>query len=113
MNITRYLIIEPHKSRPSWGDPSISIVKSVAGKTMKGNAIALKLDLKLPNELFIKPQLSATIKVSKDAVQNPIITAEAIHTIEESIRSTVGVDLKIEVVVEPDPESQIFIPERE
>ena len=52
----------------------------------------------IPDELFTKPQLQASITVSKDAVSAPVIEADVVDNISEIISKELGIDLNIAVV---------------
>jgi hypothetical protein len=99
MQINKYLILTPTYFNGSkrLKNIDVKVCASTSG-TMAANAIALKLNLNLPDELFLKPQLEATINVDKDKVTAPVITAEILHNIQQEIQNIIGVDLKINIV---------------
>lgn len=99
MKIEKYLILTPQYNYRSKELTNIvvKICASTSG-TMAANAIALKLNLNLPDDLFKKPQLEATIDIGKDKVAAPIITADILHNIQAEISKQIGVDLQINVI---------------
>lgn len=100
MKTSRYLVVKGRKSYlDRWECQQVRIT---TGKPRLGpNEHAIKIDLDLPDVLFERPQLVASIVVPVDSVSKPIIEAETIDTIQEVLESIVGVDLTI-TLVEPD-----------
>jgi hypothetical protein len=101
MEIFTYLVITPvyknsYSDKPYRAD--LKLVKSVKGTSMASNAVPIKLALEIPDELFSKPQLQATIKIDKNKVSAPVIDAEVLDNITEMINKQLGVDLKINLV---------------
>lgn len=70
------------------------------------NEIALKLDIELPDELFSKPRLEATIKVPKDAVSAPVIEAGVIDNVQEIIKQNTGFEVRLNMVPVEDKPSR-------
>jgi hypothetical protein len=98
MQVIRYLIISPNPSNPRYSDPKVEIVKNVANKSMRANALALRLELNLPDALFVRPQLQASITVDSDKVSAPVINAEVVDNIQRALSAQLGVDIKLSVV---------------
>lgn len=94
MEINQYLIISPGARSYK---PKIKLVASLSG-TMPSNSVALKLNIHLPDSLFKKPQLQATIKIKDSDVSKPVINAEVLDNIKEAVSTQLGVDLTINVV---------------
>lgn len=67
---------------------------------LEWHEIAIQLHLNIPDELYRKPQLSASISVDPKAVQTPEIGCEVISNIEEAIKQHTGVEVKLSVVSE-------------
>lgn len=93
MKINRYLAIE--KSRRG-GSARIT----TQPPNLKRNEIAVLLNLDIPDALFEKPQLQASITIPDDAVTQPIIDASVVDNIEVVLQQELGVDLSV-AVVEP------------
>ena len=90
-----YLIARPN----GWS------VLSFALKTRKPAAVSgvpIKVSVSLPDALFERPQFQATVRVDPQQVSQPVIEADVVNNIEETIRAQTGLDLKIEVVSEGD-----------
>lgn len=92
-----YLVIKGNK--PSYGRFwRLSGFRCLTRKPdVARDEIALKLELKLPAALFEKPLLAASINVDAD-VPMLELSPETIHTIEDLIRSTAGLDVQLTVV---------------
>jgi hypothetical protein len=67
---------------------------------LKAGEIALSLTVKLPETLFKKPSLRASIEVPESAVSAPVIDSAVVDNIREIVQQQLGVDLQI-AVVEP------------
>jgi hypothetical protein len=54
--------------------------------------------LDIPEDLFIKPQLEASIQVPSDSVNKPVIEADVIDNIQEIVSRELGIDLNIGIL---------------
>lgn len=64
---------------------------------LKEDEVAVALEVSLPESLFKKPQLQATVNVPEEAVRPNVIDAEVVDNIKEAIRSVTGVEMSITV----------------
>ncbi len=88
MRIARYLSIAPD-----------GITKLSAGPPRLGPAsIALLLNIEIPDALFRKPSLQATITVPKEAGSPAEITAQVIANMADAVKQATGLTLAISVV---------------
>lgn len=94
MEINQYLIISP--GAKSW-NPKVRLCKTIKG-TMPANAIALKLNIHVPDSIFKKPQLQATIKIKEEDITKPDITAQVLDNIKEVFQQNFGADLTVHIV---------------
>lgn len=94
MEINEYLIIS-QGTRP-W-KPKVKLVKSLKG-TMPSNSVAIKLNIILPDSLFKKPQLQATIKIKEEDISKPVITAETLDNIKAEFSKNMAIDMNIQIV---------------
>lgn len=94
--ISQYLIISPGPKR--WS-PKVKLVRSLKGN-MPANSVAIKLNLSLPESLFQKPQLQATIKINENDVSKPVINAEVLDNIKQELQKNLGVEMSINVIEE-------------
>ena len=92
MQINRFLIIGKEKNRKA----SARLTTNKPYLNSHEIAVALKLDI--PDELFIRPQLEASIKVDPKNVNPVVIESEVINNIKETISKELGVDLSITVL---------------
>jgi hypothetical protein len=99
MQINQYLIISPGKKRLN---PNVKLVKSLKGQ-MPSNAVALKLNIQIPDSIFQRPQLEASIKINEEDVSKPMINAAVLDNIKEAFQQQLGVDVNIQHV-QPDLE---------
>lgn len=72
---------------------------------LKVGEIALSLSVKLPETLFKKPSLRASIEIPESAVSAPVIDSTVVDNIREVVSQQLGVDLTI-AVVDPVVEAQ-------
>lgn len=99
MHIDQYLIISQGKRRYS---PNVKLVKTLKGN-MPSNAVALKLNIQIPDSIFKRPQLEASIKIDENDIRKPMINAVVMDNIREVFQQQLGVDVTIQHV-EPDME---------
>jgi len=94
MKIERYLVVGKQRNHK----PSARLTVTTPG--LEWHEIAIKLALDIPDDLFTKPQLEASIIVPNDALSAPVIEAETTDNIQRIISKELGVDLQISVVEE-------------
>ncbi len=97
MEIDQYLIISAGKK-----NANVKLVKTLKG-TMPSNAVALKLNISIPDSIFKRPQLQASIKINEEDISKPIINSVVIDNIAEVFKQQLGVDVTIQHV-QPDLE---------
>jgi len=92
MKIKRYLVVgkQPNKA------PNARL--TVSSPSLDSHEVAVLINLDIPDELFTKPQLQASITVPVDSVTAPTIDAEVIDNIQETVSKAIGVDLSISVI---------------
>lgn len=91
-----YLVIKHIK--PHW-QKKINVVRTtISTPALKANEITLKVNLKLPEALFNRPQLQANIIIDEDKVTPNILDAEVQENITEIIEKQLGIDLTINLV---------------
>lgn len=66
--------------------------------SMGADEIAIQVDLTVPNQLFKKPQLQASISIPEDAVQTPVISSEVLDNIKTHMVQELGVNMTIAVL---------------
>lgn len=91
MKIRRYLTVS--------SSGSTKVYKKRPG--LAYDEVCIALDLELPNQLFAKPQLAASITIPPEAAAPAEIESEVVEEIAEAVKNATGIDVKITVV---DPE---------
>lgn len=95
-NLERYFIITPSSDR--WREPTVKLVTKTTGVNIAGNAVVMKINLKLPEALFKKPQLEATIMVNSDQISKPLISADVMDNIKEVLKKQTSADVEIRII---------------
>lgn len=99
MLISKHLIITPKYTRyGSLNGVDTKLVQDPKNVSISANAVVMKLNLDLPDNLFKKPALSATIRIDKSAVSAPVISADVLDNITAELQKTLGVHLTVNVV---------------
>jgi hypothetical protein len=75
-------------------------LKSKKPTVIRDGGVPIRVSVSLPDALFERPQFQAKVRVDPKQVSQPVIEAEVVNNIEETIRAQTGLDLKIEVVSE-------------
>lgn len=64
---------------------------------LKWNEVSLLLNLELPNELFTRPQFTATLSVPQGAATVPTIDIKMGENIAELIKQATGLECKLTI----------------
>ncbi len=98
MEVRKYLCVRyPLQKGRGYAKATVRITTQLP--KLSAQEVALQLDINLPDELFLRPQLKASITVSSDNVSPPVIEAEVLSNISEIVQKELGVDLKINLIV--------------
>lgn len=102
INVQCYLVLKPTMNRIMGEDRVKSVSAEVRSKrpSLGPNDQALHLNMTVPESLFLKPKLSASIEVPEHDAP-PVITPEIINNIAEVVRERTGIHLTIQA---PDAE---------
>lgn len=96
-----YLVMSAKKAYGYSGALELYAFRTLKTKPDVGrDEIAIKLKLKLPASLFIRPTLSAEIGIEGD-VPTIDLSPETVSSIQDVIRAQSGLDIQLRVV-EPD-----------
>lgn len=96
MKANFYLIIEGKRKSNYANDRRLGTIRVSKGKPSTGaDEIALSLNLDIPDALFAKPTLEASIKVPDKGQHGPVITAEVCENIAAIIKEQTGITLNI------------------
>ena len=93
MKVEGFLVIGA-KKRHSWYDAS-GVRFTKKKPNTKASEIAIKLDIDVPDTLFERPQLEASIVIDDDQVSTPVITADVMDNIAETLSEQMGVKVNI------------------
>src|SRR3954469_20044086 len=74
---------------------SVSITKSKPDVNF--DQVAVCLDLELPDILFKKPQITATIRVEENDVTPLVINAETANNVKDAIETITGIKVLLKV----------------
>jgi hypothetical protein len=102
MNIEKYLVVTAVKSR--YGGYTARVELREREPKLKGDQLSLLLRLEVPNALFERPKLRATMKVPDEAVPQVNITPEITTNIEAIIRERTGLEMVVTLVDQPQEE---------
>ncbi len=92
MNMTRYLIVGYKK----WGKGNAKL--SAKAPSLKAHEIAVKLNLDIPDELFMKPALEADIIIPKESVVAGKIDAEIVEDIKKTVEDGLGIHMHVSLI---------------
>jgi hypothetical protein len=60
--------------------------------------IAIKLQISVPDALFTRPQLQATVTIPEDAITKPVLEATVLDNVREIIQQQTGMDVRVSLV---------------
>ncbi len=80
---------------------SVRAVKSY--RQLDADEVAIQMKTEVPDIVFAKPRLEASIKIPAESVSAVVIDGEVADKVGEAIKSSTGLDFSIKVV-EPDEE---------
>jgi hypothetical protein len=98
---TVYLVARPGK----WS-AELHVRSTTRPPALQAGEVAMAVTVRVPDAMFKRPALKATIEIPADSVSAPVIDAQVVDNIRVELARTLGVDLRVEVV-EPtskDPE---------
>lgn len=60
--------------------------------------VPIKVDVSVPDALFKRPQLQASITVPESSVSSPVIDAVVLDNIQQVLQQQTGMDVKVSLV---------------
>jgi len=88
MNIKHWLTInERGSARMTKNKPAVDV-----------DEISILLDINVPDALFDKPRLEASINIPEDAVGPDVINSEVIENVKDAIEQSTGLTFAINVI---------------
>lgn len=100
MKISQYIIVK----KGGGYYPKYTSRMTVGSPALQSNEVAVKVSIEMPDEIFDKPSLVAELKVPKEAVSQPVISAEVIDNVQDIIKQNTGFEVKLEVVEKDEDE---------
>ena len=100
MELNRYLIIKARKNRYGPGFECTGVRVTSNKPKIESNEKAIYLTMKLPDALFQMPELKAEIIVPENLVSRPVINADTIDTIQETLEMASGLKISFSVIEE-------------
>ena len=108
MKVSCYLRVTARKSRyvsdkmsPGYFD-STDLKVSKNKPDTAANELAIKLDLEIPNSLFMKPSLNFKIEIPEGAASFPVIEAAVQDNLAEMLSNEMGQKVHLSVSSEED-----------
>jgi len=92
MQMTRYLVVGYKK----WGKGNAKL--SAKSPSLKAHEIAIKLNLNIPDDLFLKPALEADIIIPKESVVAGKIDTEIIEDIKKTVEEGLGIHMHVSLL---------------
>lgn len=65
---------------------------------LEAGEVAIKLNVNVPETLFKKPQLQASVTIPEDSVTAPVLNAQVLDNVKEVLAQTTGMDISLRVV---------------
>ena len=75
---------------------SVKVTKTQPG--IDWNEVSIKINVDLPDELFRRPRLKASITIPKEAAITEEINAKTIEDCKEAIKTVTGLEMNISVI---------------
>lgn len=95
MNADFYLVIQGKESRHVRGVVEMGAIRTTKTKpNVAADEICVKVQLQIPDALFKKPTLVASITVPD--IADPIVSADFAESLSELVRESLGVTLHIQ-----------------
>jgi hypothetical protein len=60
--------------------------------------VTIAIELNLPDKLFQRPKLQASITIPEEAAQPEIITGDVVENVSEAIKTATNLDFNIKVI---------------
>lgn len=92
MNMTRYLVVGFKK----WGKGNARLASKAP--SLKAHEITIKLNLDIPDEMFLKPALEADIIIPKESVVAGKIDTEIIEDIKKAVEDGLGIHMHVSLI---------------
>ncbi len=98
MKASIYLVIAGRCDRPNVANPQVYCGSVQAKKTKPrtaSNEVAIKLDIEIPDALFMRPAMLATISIPEGSTLSSVLTATVKNDIAAALKKQAGVNITI------------------
>jgi hypothetical protein len=87
-----YLVVKPNGM--------YGLTARVAKRTpsLEKDEVAIKVNLHVPDTLFSRPQLQASITIPDSAVTAPVVNAQVLDNVREILEQQTGMDVRVSLV---------------
>jgi hypothetical protein len=89
-----YLVV---KKKQGWGSKLCGRL-SLKNPALKSGEVAIKVNVVVPEALFVKPQLEAKVIIPESAVSKPVIDATVLDNVREIMEQQTGLDVSVRLV---------------
>jgi hypothetical protein len=71
---------------------------SLKAPAIKAGEVPVKLTIRVPETLFERPQLQATVTIPPECVTPPVLDAKVMDNVREVLQKQTGMDIRVSVV---------------
>lgn len=75
---------------------SVKVTKKTPA--VPANSISMQLQLNLPDALFSKPKLIASIEIPQESVKGEIISRQVIDNVADTLKQSTGLEFNVSVI---------------
>lgn len=93
-----FYLIAALNRRLRYSSRALSFRVTKGAPTLKRDEVAIKVNVSLPEALFNRPSLSATIKVDPEDAPKKVIETVVLDNIKATLRKELDIDMEISVV---------------
>lgn len=91
-SVEAYLVVKPKNSY------SLTARLALKKPSLAKDEIAVKVTISVPDALFNRPQLQASITIPESAVTAPVVNATVLDNIQEVLSQQTGLDVAVRLV---------------
>ena len=85
------------KKKQGWGSKLCGRL-SLKNPALKSGEVAIKVNVVVPEALFVKPQLEAKVIIPASAVSKPVIDVTVLDNVREIMEQQTGLDVSVPLV---------------
>lgn len=87
-----YIVVKPK------GHYGLSARLASRTPALSKDEVAIKLDIRVPDALFKRPQIQAKVVIPEDAVTAPVLNATVLDNVREALQQQTGLDVSVSLV---------------